>query len=149
MRQQLALLIARYARIFAQWLDPLPDEVSALHAHIEQLREDRAHAHRDLDQSNEERAQDAVAYQTEVAKAQEETNAVERVHLDFKRLHAHCVPVQRDDVYLAAVSLTLKWADRQASGEYKRHQVLSSLIDAFPSRPHKDLALAIEAALAE
>ena len=39
------------------------------------------------------------------------------------------------------------WDKPDLSGEYKRHQVLASLIKEFPGISHKTLALAIELAL--
>ena len=43
--------------------------------------------------------------------------------------------------------LCATWNRPDLSGEYKRHQVLASLIKEFSSVPHKTLALAIELAL--
>lgn len=73
--------------------------------------------------------------------------AAEAALAALRAQHAYCVPVPHDDVFASATLLTTDWNDRQASGEYKRHQVLASLMKAFPTRSHRDIALAIEAAL--
>lgn len=60
---------------------------------------------------------------------------------------AYRFDVTDDDLLDSARLLTAEWDKRDASGEYKRHQVLSALIDAFPNRSKRDMARAIEAAL--
>jgi hypothetical protein len=55
--------------------------------------------------------------------------------------------VPRDALLRRAVALTREFATWDASGEAKRHQVYAQLQKEFPTRPHREIALAIEAAL--
>ncbi len=137
----LVLWLARQLRHLAQWLDPLPDAEAALHAHIEQLRASHAAALQCYSQATDDAHQELKAMQGLREHAEEALYALEL-------LHEHCIPVQHDALYDAAKRATADWEGRQApSGEFKRHQVYASLIDAFPERPKREIALALEAAL--
>lgn len=71
----------------------------------------------------------------------------ERELVAVKAKYANCLPFERDALFARAVELTSQWDVHNTSGEFKRHQVLASLMDDFPGRPRRDLALAIEAAI--
>ena len=57
--------------------------------------------------------------------------------------------VPRDDLLATAIRLSQQAFAPGTSGEYKRHAVLSALMKAYPARPVRDMAVAIEAALRE
>lgn len=54
------------------------------------------------------------------------------------------IPVE---VLVAARALTAQWKDADASGEYKRHQVLSALLKRFPQESKRVVGRAIEEVL--
>jgi len=65
----------------------------------------------------------------------------------LKAEYANYLPFKRDAMFARAVALVKQWDAHETSGEFKRHQVLASLMDDFPGRPRRELALAIEAAI--
>ena len=57
--------------------------------------------------------------------------------------------VARDACYDRAVILVREMGSRQATGEYKRHQVYARLMKEYPDLPHRQIAVRIEAAVRE
>ena len=139
-RQAFAQFLARYVRAFAQWLDPLPDAVSGLHAVIAQNRADLASLVEDLARANDVHFIEMANVSTQLATATDQLVALQRAH-------AHCLPVPQDELAASARQMTQELADREASGAWKRGQVDARLKDAFPHRSGRERALAIEAAL--
>lgn len=130
------LWLALQSRRFAQWLDPR-DEAGAYLETIDRLAQELS--------SVEGKHIDAVR---QFGDALVELQAAHDAYVALEAKHAHCIPVARDRLYDHAVALTGVWETKNApSGEFKRHQVMASLMDEFPQRSKRDLALAIEAAL--
>ena len=132
--------IAHYVRAFAQWLDPLPDAVSALHDAIELLRDDLDAAQRALRSEQDDHRVDVETRRTEL-------QAAEDALVALQRKHAACLPVPQDELYAAAVRVTQELDASDATGQWKRGQAYARLKDAYPSRSGMERSLAIEAAL--
>lgn len=132
--------LAAQCRRFAQWLDPQPDTLTAVQTVLARLR-------LELTDALHDRERDSVEHSRALAVVQAERLILHEELLDLKRTHAHCLPVPQDDLYAEALALAAAQDTQPAhvSGEFKRRLVYAALIKHFPTRPHRDVALAIEA----
>ncbi len=132
--------LAKQCRQFAQWLDPLPDALAELHDKLDTVRQTLSDAHKEMALMKQGVETDLAAMRGEMAKTQDALVALQQQH-------AHCVPVAHDDLYDKAVQLTQERETKGGGGEFKRKIVYTDLIDAFPQRSRREIALALEAAL--
>lgn len=139
------LFFARWFRRFADVLDPTEgaQHIAALEARGKDLDAQLLLSAKKIE------AMQRVAVQT----AADQLARIDALKLESETWRAELakyavhIPVPDDALLVKARELTAQWASVDVSGEFKRHHVLSSLMDAFPARSQKDMARAIEAAL--